>query len=146
MKSRFSICFSILIIVLSSCEKCDECFTPPEPFIFVLVNEDGENLFSVGTYNEEQLTIIETSSNQNFDFQFIAENNSNLIEINSLGWTSEKVSLSFRIEEKEIFTFNVDAERKSEDCCSFTKYNQISIEGAEFDVESKSGVYEVVIK
>jgi hypothetical protein len=134
------------VLIATSCEEdCDECFTPPAPFVFELVNETGENIFTIKSFNQNQLTIIQNSTNQFIEYQFISENDLNLIEINSIGWTTEQVELSFQLDDFEIFSFSVNAKVETEDCCTFTRYSNISIDGADFEPGEESGIYRVTI-
>ena len=45
-----------------------------------------------------------------------------------------------------IFDFYVDAERKSENCCSFTQYNEISITASEFELDTQTGIYKILVE
>jgi hypothetical protein len=146
LKKIFIFLTLTVFIIITSCEKCGECFSPPSPFIFELVNEQGENIFSNQSFNKSQLNIEQISDKQKFEYQFISENDLNIIEIVSIGWTSEQVELSFQLDGVEVFTFCVSAERTSEDCCSFTRYNNIKLAGANFELDDQTGVYRVTVE
>lgn len=138
--------FLTLTVLATSCEECGECFTPPATFIFELVNEQDENIFTVESYKQKQISIVQMSNNESYEFQFISEDNMNVIQIGSIGWATEEVGLLFQLGEKEIFTFYVSAERKNEDCCTFTRYNDIKIEGADFELDSQTGKYKIIVE
>lgn len=53
--------------------------------------------------------------------------------------------LSFQLDKRETFTFHVDAVRRNDGCCSFTSYNQITIEGASFELNNQTGIYNIVV-
>ncbi|MEM8895432.1 MAG: hypothetical protein AAGC88_12695 [Bacteroidota bacterium] len=146
IKYMFRALLALIVLVNSSCgEECGECFTPPIPFVFELLDDQGENIFTSGAYTEGQLDVISIENNQSFEFRFISEDNRTLIQINDIGWTSEEVNLLFRLNQNEIFTFGVVAQRVSEDCCEFTRYSDITLGGANFEMDDQSGIYSVTV-
>lgn len=139
----------LFAIGLSSCNIKDECnqlcFTPPQGFIFEIVDKSsGENLFTNGTYNPDQIEIINTITNSRAEFTFNSENNINLIQISSIGWETEIVNLRITIADNDIFELYVDAERKKGSCCDHTEYNKIEIKDAEFEFDSQIGIYKIL--
>lgn len=36
--------------------------------------------------------------------------------------------------------------RKTEDCCSFTEYNEISITDSEFEFDNQTGIYKILVE
>ena len=144
---KFNLILSLITIILQSCNNndCGECFTPPEEFSFEIVNKiSGENLFTNGTYEPEQIEIINTLDNSKVNFTFISENNINIIQIENIGWVTEKVNLQINISENHIFDFNVNAERKTGECCSYTEYNNITIGNSEYELENQTGIYKIM--
>jgi len=81
------------------------------------------------------------NNDEPIDFFFISENDINIIYINSIGWETETVNLKIRIADNHIFDFYVDAERKIEDCCSYTNYNKIMVLNSEFELNTETGTY-----
>lgn len=147
-----SICFLLIFFyVLQSCvsETCDKsCVTPPQSFFFELVdNISKENLFTKDIYESGEIEITNTlNDNASVDLIFITENDVNLIQINTIGWETETVNLRFKISELHIFDFYVDAVRNAEDCCSYTSYNEISVRDSEFELDSESGIYKILVE
>ncbi|RXG29950.1 hypothetical protein [Leeuwenhoekiella marinoflava] len=143
--------YLVLIVIASlfqSCKNddCGECFTPPQGFIFELVNtETGENIFTNDTYDPEDIAIVNTINDTEREFQFIAENQIDLIQISKVGWETEIVNLEVKVGEDTVFNLYVNAERTTDDCCSFTKYNEIEIRNAEFELDSQTGVYKILV-
>ena len=128
------------------CEDQD-CFTPPNSFIFEIVDkESGENLFTNGTYTPEQIEVLNTEDNSKRNFGFLSEDEINLIGIGSIGWESEIADVVLKIGEEDILNLYVDAERVSENCCNFTKYNEIRIDNAEYELNQQNGIYTVYIE
>ncbi|MDW5287409.1 hypothetical protein [Formosa sp. PL04] len=147
MKHLFFILICITLALQSCDDNCGDCFTPPTSFIFELLDEtSGENVFTNGTYNPENITITNTlDEDSKVEFTFIEEDNLNLINIYSVGWKTEIVNLEIKIENQIIFNLYVAAERKSENCCSFTTFNEITIENANHTLDNKSGVYTILV-
>ncbi|MEN8125871.1 MAG: hypothetical protein ABFR32_12170 [Bacteroidota bacterium] len=131
-----SIIYSLtLILLLTSCDDCKDisCFTPPPSFSFEIVDKQTEeNLFTNGTYSEDQIQVFNTLTNNPIDYTFIGEEDINIINIFSLGWETEEVDVTIKIGEDIEFNFFVDAERKNEDCCSFTEINEFSVENIDY--------------
>jgi hypothetical protein len=149
---RFQRVLLLLIIVpillVQSCNDCKDiaCFSPPEPFLLELVDKtSGENLFSNGSLLPDEVTISDMDNNTVVDYTFISENGLNLIQVNSFGWETETINYLFQASENTLFQLYVDAERVSENCCSFTRYNEITIELADFNLIGQSGVYSILI-
>lgn len=139
----FVLTFSLMIAC--SDEECGECFTPPNYFFFELVDSNtGENLFTNGTFNSDDIEVLDASDHR-IEFSFIEDNDINLIEINTIGWQTEIVNYRINIASENIFDLYVDAKRLNEDCCSFTRYNEIEIGNAEFSLSAETGIYTIFV-
>lgn len=139
---------SLVIGILPACddEKCGECFTPPNIFIFDLVDQTtNENVFTSGRFTFGDIEILDASDKQ-VEFSFIEENDVNLIQIHTIGWKTEIVNYRINIGTKNVFDLYVDAERLSEDCCSFTKYKEIEISNTDYTLDTKSDIYTIVVE
>lgn len=138
-----------MISLLASCtneSKCPACMTPPAPFYFELVDKDSnQNLFTAGLAEANDLTLIDTETEKELEFSFIDENNVNIIRINSIGWTTEVVKAELSLNNEKIFTLNVDASAKSDDCCTWTEYNSVEIDHQDFSLDKTTGVYKVYL-
>ena len=146
---KINIILILFVVIFQSCnnDDCGDCFTPPENFRFELVDKtSGENLFTNGTYESNQIEITNVSTNSSADFTFISENNINLMQINGIGFQTEIVNLKIDIGDTNIFNFFVDAERKKGDCCSFTEYNEIRISDSEFELSNETGIYKILVE
>lgn len=147
-KIAVKILLLITILGLQSCHEddCGACFTPPNPFLFELVTKDtGENLFSNGTFNPNEIEIINLADDSSVDFTFLDENNINLIRINTIGWETEIINYTIYVGNENIFDLYVDAERLLENCCSFTKYHEIRIENASFQFDTTTDIYKILL-
>ena len=140
----------LFTIVLQSCkdDECNQlCFTPPQVFQFEIVDkESGENLFTNGTFDSNDIVITDIlNNNEPVEFSFISENSVNLISIFSIGWKTEIVNLKIDIADNPIFNFYVDAERIN-DCCGNTDYNEITITDSEFEIDNQTGIYKILVE
>lgn len=140
----------LLIIILQGCKNdhdpCPECFTPPSHFYFELCDSaTGENLFRNGTLNPNYIEIINLADGSKEPFTFLDENDVDLIRTYPIGGETEKVNYSFNVGDLYIFTLYVDAERLFENCCSFTRYNEIRIENADFLRDPNTDVYKIFV-
>jgi len=139
----------IVLLVFASCDNgdCDECFTPPQEFVFEIVDaESGENLFTNGTFTPETIKIVNTLDDSERTFRFISEDQINLIQIFEIGWETEIVNLEISVGNETLFSLYVDAQRTIEDCCSFTEFKEITIQNSEFEFNSESGVYTIFVE
>ncbi|WP_372648735.1 hypothetical protein [Draconibacterium sp.] len=130
-------------------DKCDgvDCFTPPTPFVLELVDKStGENLFTSGVFSPEDINIVNIDDHSNVEFQFIDENDINIIAIHSIGWKTQTVTYSIEISSESLLTLFVDTERLSENCCAFTRYNEIEIDGSDFELNELDGVYKILVE
>lgn len=149
---KINLILILLTIIFQSCNKededCRECFTPPRSFTFDIVDKtSGENLFTNGTYESGNIEITDMlNNNEPVEFTFISQNNINLIQIGSIGWETEIVNLKINISGNHIFNFYVDAERKMEDCCSYTEYHELTIGESEFELDTQSEIYKILVE
>ncbi len=126
-----------LLFILTSCEgyNCDgiDCFTPPPSFSFEIIDaQTNENLFSNGTYNENQIQIYNTQTNDLIKYSL----DNHIINVFSLGWKTERVNATVKIGEVVIFNFIVDAEIVNENCCSFTRIHEFKVENINYELNN----------
>ena len=143
---QLSLFAAILLFQACSLNECGECFTPPSPFFFEIVDKhSGENLFTNGTFLAEEIVVLNNENNSTEEFSFISENSLNIIQIHSIGWQTEEVTLSVQVADSSIFLLYVDAKRISEDCCTYTKYNEIRIENTDYELDMETEIYSILI-
>ena len=139
-----------IIIMLQSCgiNDCDvDCSSGPLSFRFELLDAvTGENLFTNGTFDSEDIKVIDLEDNGSGQFKFISEDDINLINIGPIGWEVETVNYSIQVANEEIFTLYVSAEEAKENCCTFTKLNELRIENTAYELNTETGVYEIFVK
>lgn len=151
MKNLLKILFVFLIVIISGCTNDSTkepellCFTPPGNFSFEIADKTtGANLFTNRTFQSNQINIIDIATNTIVPFTFISENGLNIFTISTIGWKTEKVNYSITIKEKSIFGLYVDASIIN-GTCSYTKYNEILIKNAEFELNKNTGVYKILV-
>lgn len=140
----------MIVLVMEACENrdCEDllCFTPPTSFAFELVDKDsGENLFTNGSYNSDDIEVFNVKDNSRREYRFISENELNIIQIGSIGWEDEIAEVVLKVGDRMILNLYVDSERVSENCCNFTKYNEIRIDNAAYELDQQSGIYIILI-
>ncbi|TXE10754.1 hypothetical protein ES711_02270 [Gelidibacter salicanalis] len=146
---KLNLALILLVVFFQSCnsDDCGDCFTPPENFRFELVDKSSrENVFSNGTFNQNQIKITNMLNNSPAEFKFISENEINLIQINGIGFQTETIRLQIDLGNTPVFNFYVDAERKKEDCCSFTEFKDINITNSDFELDPQTGVYRILVE
>ena len=151
MKKTLKLVALIALLFIQACDNndCEDllCFTPPIGFAFELVDKDsGENLFTNGTYNPDNIEVLNVLDNSKREFSFISENEVNIIRIGSIGWETEIAGVVLKVGDASILNLYVDSERVSENCCNFSKYNEIRIDNAEYELDQQSGIYTIFIE
>jgi hypothetical protein len=152
MKKSLKFVFLFVILAIQGCdlidfnEDCGECFTPPKNFVFELLDKNThENVFTNGSYDAADIEIISLEDNSAIQYDFIGEDSINVIDLYSVGWQTEIVNYAICIANDTIFEFYANASRVSEDCCSFTRWNEVRIDRAEYELSSVTGWYEIVV-
>ncbi len=151
MKSKGFIFLLFVAFVLSSCsvDKCDVlCNSGPLGLSFELLNKvTGENLFTNETFDPADISVLDLdNNNSNVQFIFNSENDINTINLGPFGWGTNIANYLLKVGERDIFTLHIDAEEKTEDCCSFVQVNKLEIENAEYSQNMQSGIYEVLVE
>ena len=142
----------VCLLWVTFCASCKydcenvSCFTPPTPFQFELEDKtSGENVFTNGTYNSDDIKVIDLEDQSSVAFSFIDEDDYNILQINTVGWKTETVTYSIQIATQPIFELYVDAERKSGDCCSSTTYREVRIDKAEFETTNDPSFFKIIL-
>ncbi len=151
MKKAVKVVALIALLVTQACDINDcegvACFTPPMGFAFELVDKDsGENLFTNGSYDSDDIELLNVLDNSKKEFSFISEDDINIIQIGSIGWDSEIEEVILKVGDEIILNLYVDSERVSENCCSFSRYNEIRIDNAAYELDQQSGIYTIFIE
>jgi hypothetical protein len=121
--------------ILSACsERCDEpCFSPPRTLYFEILDKStGGNVFTNGSFNRNEIVIVDLDNQEQVEFAFIDGTGFDMISISAIGWETEAVNYAINVGSERIFELYVDAERLKGDCCSYTIYNDLQISNAEY--------------
>ncbi|MDH5381844.1 MAG: hypothetical protein OEW75_13380 [Cyclobacteriaceae bacterium] len=148
MKKFIFIVAIFFAISLQSClnDDCGECFSPPTPFYFQFVDKiSGENLFTNGTLSSDDIVVLNTADGSPVQYSFVDENDFDLLKINTIGWETETVNYSIRVSADYLFNLGVDTERVTSGCCTYTIYNDVTIDTFEFEFDQVYGVYRIFI-
>ena len=148
---KFPIALLLALVLFTLSCKDDDCgdilcFTEPPPCEFELVDKTtGENLFTNGTFNPQDIKVINLADQRAVEFDFIFQNDNNVIRIYTIGWQTETVNYTIQMSSEPLFELFVDAERLNTDCCSYTEYNEIRIENTEFKQDPSTGIYKILV-
>lgn len=150
MKSKGFIFLLFAAFLLNSCgvDNCDvDCNSGPLSLNFQLLDKaTGENLFTNGTFDKEDIKVLNLdNNNSNVPFTFYDENDINIINLGPFGWGNNIANYLLKVGEQDIFTLRIDAEEKTENCCSFVQVNKLEIENTEFSQNNETGIYEVLV-
>lgn len=141
--------FLFIFITIISCKnnECEDvlCFTPPPTFELELVDKTtGENLFTNDVLNPNDIKILDENS-KNIAFNFISENDLNIIQLSEIGWNlgahTYKVTVGIDVQ----FNIELEMKEKHENCCTFFNTLQFNISNYEFEQSNTSGVYTIKI-
>ena len=151
MKREVLVLLFITAFALSSCgvDRCDvDCNSGPLGLNFELLDKTtGENLFTNGTFDPEDIQVLDLDNdNSNVQFTFYSEDDRNIINLGPFGWGTNIANYVLKVGERSIFTLLVDAEQKTEDCCSFVQVNKLEIKNADYSQNSETGIYEVLVE
>ena len=141
---------SLVIYTVFSCKKikeCDgiDCFSPPPNFDFELVDKTtGENLFTNGTLKSEDIQVV-NESNENVSFQFISENDYNILSLNEVGWNLDPHTYTISVGASVEFYLELDMEEKHENCCTFFKTETLQISGYTYEQSNTTDIYSIQI-
>ncbi|MCB7481709.1 hypothetical protein [Christiangramia sediminis] len=144
MKTILKYLFLFTVISIQSCSDDDDsdcsarlCAEGSALLEFKIVDiETGENIAG-SIISGPEIEVTNTSSGAEVNYDFITENDLNILRIR----TANSSEYSIQYGEEEIFKLSIDAEMITEGCCSSTKINELSISGADFEIEEETGIY-----
>lgn len=140
MKKLLKYFLFLSVLVIQSCEKdvncaATSCESGNAVLEFKIVDSNTGEAIS---YDQRHVDVVKTSEGTDADFNFITENDVDILRINVL-YTSAEYSILYG--DEEIFTLSVSAKKVTEGCCSSTVLSDLNIEGADFEVEEDTGIY-----
>lgn len=137
-----------LILLFSRCDKCEDiaCFTPPQFFRFQFVdNDNGEDLIANGTFRFEDIKVTDAENGTIINFSKVVDENESFVEFNDIGWETEVVTYHIKVDDFFDFDFYVDAEAVSEDCCAFTRMNEVQVMGIEHEINQTGNIFRILL-
>jgi hypothetical protein len=151
MKKYSVFCLSILLLSSGSCKK-EECFTPPEPFVFKIVNTAGDNITSTSSADLKIYYLVGQSkvylASQADFFPGSAEA---YIRVPDLPWISEDATKSKtffleRIDRPVPDVLFVDVVREEGGKCTRYTYKSVKFNNVSSELQKSSNPYAYVLK
>lgn len=151
MKINTVLLLFLTLITFYSCsvDKCDvDCVSGPLSLNFQLLDKNtGENLFTNETFNSEDIQVLDLDNdNNNVQFTFYDEDSIDLINLGPFGWGINKVNYILKVGDRDIFTLELDAEQRTEDCCSYVAVTKLEIKNSEYQLNPETGIYEILVQ
>ncbi len=141
------ILFFIVIVLSSSCEvesPCGIASTGPPLFTIEIIDSaTNENVFTSGTYTEQQLKVT-TANSTYFDYFFISENNYNVINIFP-GVTDGTYTTYIKLNDKVTIPIESKVVTRSSKCYSNSFIEKVEIIGFEYTLDKETGIYKIKI-
>ncbi|MWB92861.1 hypothetical protein GON26_00630 [Flavobacterium sp. GA093] len=146
MKTLYIFIFAFLLIGCNNQYNPLDNLLSPETVAFQVLNKDnGQNLFTNGTYNPGEITITNLESNSPVNFSFITDNSLNLIVIENIGRESESINYAVKIAGKNLFDFTGDAILVKNEF-SEPEYSNLKVENAANLLDKTTGVYKILVE
>ena len=102
--------------------------------------------FALNSCNVDKCDMLCFSGPLSLNFELLDEaTGENLFTNGTFGWGTNIVNYTLKIGDVEIFQLILNAEQKTEDCCTFVRVNTLEIKNTEFEQNSETGVYEVLV-
>ncbi|WP_339833931.1 hypothetical protein [uncultured Flavobacterium sp.] len=140
--------FILIAFILFSCEKTEPCQDastgPPYFFVEIVDSATNENIFTNGTYTENQLSVSTAPATNTNSYFFIAEDNANIIQITP-SWSEGTFTTTISLH-NQISILIVSEIYKSETRCNTNYFlKSVSIEGFDYEFVTENGFYRIKI-
>lgn len=142
---------SIFSIFFASCKK-EECFTPPEPFVFKIVNANGDNITSSSTSDLKIYYLIGQSKIYLTSQPGFFQNSTDAyIRVPDLPWISEDATKSKtffleRVNRPTPDVLFVNVVREKGNNCTRYSYKSVKFNDVTSDLQTSSSPYAYVLK
>ena len=137
----------IVIIICSSCEvesPCGIASTGPPLFTVEIIDAaTNENVFTNGTYTEQQLKVT-TPYSTYFDYFFISENNFNVINIFP-GATDGTYTTYIKVGDQITIPIESKVYKSSSRCYTNYFMENIEVKGFDYTLDKEKGIYKIKI-
>ena len=107
----------LLFFLHYACCRNIDCFTPPPEFYFEIVSkQSGENLFTNGALNPDNIAVKDEDNNP-VEHYYIDFND--IIQLQEIGWNMELKYYQIIIDTNLIIEFILDMDEKHNNCCTY---------------------------
>lgn len=140
-----SLLFAIVLLAGCDIDKCEDryCATGPPFFAFEIADKDtGENLFTKGTFNEDDIS-LRNEEGKNIPYQ-LAEDDLNIIQT-PLEIEAALKSYFLKIGSTLGIEIKYSVVPKTEDCCSFYDVLEFSVLDYETEHSNTTGIITVFV-
>ena len=139
--------FLVVLGFLSSCDKCKDmdCFTPPQEFIFQFVDSLGNDLYTQGKLDTNNIDARDEDHHK-IDYQLHKNNNSYYFIFGGIGWNTGSHSYIIDLDSNVTFNLSLDMEERHENCCTFYHRNSFDIQPYSWQESSTTGIFTVTIQ
>jgi len=149
--SRIILILLKFIIVTSACNT-KECFTPPENFRMIIIDENtGLNLISEGYYQQDSIKIYYLDNFDEIELIDLEISNfisfSNVLISKELPWKSCINSIKtyyLYLDQNDIDTLFIDVAVKNDDGCTWHEYNEVRFNDKIPTYNKDLGGYELI--
>ncbi|WP_339889200.1 hypothetical protein [uncultured Flavobacterium sp.] len=143
-----TLAFILFFLFLFSCDKADDCpeasTGPPYFFVEIVDSTTNENVFTNGTYTENQLSVSTAPATNTNSYFFIAQDNANIIQIIP-SWSEGTFTTTITLD-NQISIPIVSEVYKSETRCTTNYFlKSVTVQGFEYEVETENGFYKIKI-
>jgi hypothetical protein len=125
--------FLMIGLSLNACDVYDDCFTPPAPVYFKLYSDSKQDLLASDTFELRFLKIVDATRDQLIQKDTFSIDGAYYLTAESIGWQEGVNNYLFTYNDNELFTFSIQANQISENCCTYTVYEDVSISGSAFE-------------
>lgn len=150
MKTKILILlFTLSLLFSCNVNTCDYyCDSGPLSLNFALLDkESGENLFTNGTYQIDEVVVLDLDNENAFiSYLFITEDDLNQLVLGPFGFDIQEVNYAITINSETVFSISLKTDEISDTCCSTIILEEFDLRGAEYNQNETTGVYEVLIE
>jgi hypothetical protein len=140
--------FIIFYLFLFSCDKAEDCpeasTGPPYFFVEIVDSATNENVFTNGTYTENQLSVSTYPLTSSFSYSFLSENNENLISITP-SWTEGVFKTTLKLDNQAVIPLTTYIVKRESRCHTNYFIENLVIDGFEYQIDVETGIYKIKI-